>query len=302
MGRVLSAVDIGSNTVHLLVGELGDRSIKKLHDESDWLMLGEIVAREKQVPKAAQSQLLATLSQFKKVSKDAKSEGMYVFATEAIRKASNSKEVLQKVLQETGLQVEIVSGRREAEFALKGVLLDTDRAGSVLLVDVGGGSAQLALCHHGRIADEASLPLGTGTLIAKLGLTHPCDYVHVKRIERAVDETLGEIDIIDQPDGIVACGGVARGLVRALHPDGDRELRLEELHYLIWATQRLAPEAIKARFHVKAGRATTLLPGAIVFSKVMERASKGAITVSAYGVREGAIGEMAGGKVPVCPI
>lgn len=302
MGRVLSAVDIGSNTVHLLVGEIGEKSIRKLHDESDWLMLGEIVARQKEVPKVTQTQLLATLTHFKKVSKETKSEGMYVFATEAIRRAANSKELLRKVVEETGLEVEIVSGRREAELALKGVLLDTERAGSILLCDVGGGSAQLALCQHKRIAEEASMPLGTGTLIARLGLTSPCDYVHVKRIERAVDETLSESAVFAEVDGIVACGGVARGLVRALHPDGDRELRLEEFHYLIWATQRLTPEAIKARFNVKAGRAATLLPGAIVFSKVMERAQKTSMTVSMYGVREGAIGEMAGGKVPLCPV
>src|ERR1051326_5363629 len=145
MGRTLAAVDIGSNTVHMLVAHASPREIVRIADQSEWLGLGEIVAREGSIPSALQLQLVETLQDFKQQACDADAEGIYVFATEAIRKAKNTKAVLENIRELTGIKVDIVTPRREAELGLRGTLMDVD-APSFLLVDVGGGSAQVAVC------------------------------------------------------------------------------------------------------------------------------------------------------------
>lgn len=296
MGRVLAAVDIGSNTAHLLVGELAGSSIDKQVDESTWLSLGEVVGRLRCIPGPTQDTLVRTMSGYRSEAEKAGAEMMYCFATEAMRVAANNKEVLQRVEREAGVKVQMISAQREAELALRGTLLDI-RMSNFMLVEVGGGSAQVARCLRKRIKDEVSLPLGTGTLIAKLGLCSPCDYGHLKRTQRVVQERLDETDIFDNAPQVVASGGVARGLWRALHPDGERTLHMEELNYLIWATQRLTGEEIVSRFQVKPKRALTLLPGAIVYREILHHAGHDEMTISRYGVREGALLDLGEGKV-----
>jgi len=150
VGRILSAIDIGSNTVHLLVGEVNVDGVRKIQDSSEWLSLGEMVGRDRIISPALQQQLVLTLNTFKQLASENGAEGVYVFATEAIRKSSNSKEVLKLIQKATGLTVDVVSGRREAELGLRGALLDT-RSASFLLADVGGGSAQIARCTKKRM-------------------------------------------------------------------------------------------------------------------------------------------------------
>jgi len=296
MGRVLATVDIGSNTAHLLVAEADSGTVKKILDETNWLSLGEVVGRLRTIPDPLQETLIRTLVEYKRFAQEQGAQSIYVFGTEALRAAGNSSEVLNRVERATGIRVELISGRREAELGLRGTLLDSGAA-SFVLVEVGGGSAQVAQCTRKRIKEEASLPLGTGTLIAKMGLTSPCDYAHLKRTQRFVQEALDQADLLDESGPIVASGGVARGLWRALHPDGDRVLNLEELNYLIWSTQRLSDEQICSRFQVKPKRALTLLPGAIVYRQVLERAGQEEMTISRFGVREGALLEMSEGRI-----
>lgn len=296
MGRVLATVDIGSNTAHLLVADTESGSVRKIRDETNWLSLGEVVGRTRSIPNPLQETLIKTLLDFKRFANEQGAASVYVFGTEALRAASNSAEVLQRVHDSTGLRVELISGRREAELGLRGTLLDSGAA-SFLLVEVGGGSAQVAQCTRKKIKDEASLPLGTGMLIAKMGLTSPCDYAHLKKTQRFVEQALEGAELLNEAGPIVASGGVARGLWRALHPDGDRVLNVEELNYLIWSTQRLSGSEIGSRFQVKPKRALTLLPGAIVYKQVLEKTGQEEMTISRFGVREGALLEMSEGKI-----
>jgi len=92
-------------------------------------------------------------------------------------------------------------------------------------------------------------------------------------------------------------GGVARGLWRALHPDGEKRLALAEIEYLIWATERLSTERIIERFNVKPKRAGTLLPGALVYLALMRKFGVAELAISEFGVREGAILNMAKGLI-----
>jgi exopolyphosphatase/guanosine-5'-triphosphate,3'-diphosphate pyrophosphatase len=143
------------------------------------------------------------------------------------------------------------------------------------------------------------LPLGTGTLIAKAGLTQPATPLQLEALEGLVAQALDEVEFLGG-SRLLTCGGVARGQWRALHPDGDAEIHVEELDYLAWSCARLTSEQIAARFNVKLKRASSLLPGASVFRAVMRRGGFETMRVSKFGVREGAILEMFEGKITGC--
>lgn len=301
MPRVFAATDIGSNTVHLLVAQVEPDGIVRLRNESEWLSLGQIVVREGYIPEAVARRLLATLKAFKAAATAARASGFYVFATEAMRLAENHDELLARIRRQLGIEVDVIAPRREAELSLRGVQLDTAAPGATLLVEVGGGSVQIARCRDdGTMTDEVSLPLGTGRLIVEAGLTQPSDPGQVARLADRIAEAMRPCSDWAPVSRVIGSGGVARGLWRALHPDGDRTLLRDELEYLRGAAARLDPETICARFGVKVHRAHTLLPGSAVYLEALQRFDKRSLVVSEFGVREGAILEMASGRLEAC--
>jgi exopolyphosphatase/guanosine-5'-triphosphate,3'-diphosphate pyrophosphatase len=301
MPRVFAATDIGSNTVHLLVAQVGEGGMIRLRNESEWLSLGQIVVREGYIPESIARRLLATLKSFKSAATNARAAGFYVFATEAMRLAENHDELLARIRRQLGIEVDMISPRREAELSLRGVQLDSAAPGASVLVEVGGGSAQVARCRDdGTMTDEVSLPLGTGRLMVEAELTQPSDPGQQTRLARRIEEAFAVCSEWEPVSRLIGSGGVARGLWRALHPDGDRTLHRDELEYLRNATGRLDPETICTRFGVKVNRAHTLLPGSAVYLEALRVFGKGSMIVSEFGVREGAILEMANGRLEAC--
>jgi len=302
MGRVLSTIDIGSNTVHLLVAETLDGSIRRVTDINEWLNLGEVVAKDGDVPLPLQDQLIDALDAYRGQAKSDKSERLYVFGTEAMRVARNSKKVLKRIRVESGVEVDLVSGQKEAELGLDGVLVDCDGADEMIVAEVGGGSAQVAFARDGMLMEDTSLPLGTGTLSAKFTIGFPCREQTVRDLTHLIQRELAKVAPRKEVEQVTASGGVARGIWRALHPDGDREVATSELDYLIWATQRLSIEQIGLRFQVKPRRAATLLPGAMIYRQILQFFGQERMLVSRFGVREGAILQMAAGRIKGCPL
>ncbi len=298
MARILAAADIGSNTVHLLVAATDGELVTRLDNLSEWVGLGEVVARSGYISNERIEHLLSALKECRRVAQTRKAESLYVFATEAMRSARNYDAVLHKIEMDTGIKVNIISPRREAELSLKGSQLDVEGANPEIFFEVGGGSAQIAIIHKRKVADHVSLPIGTGRIIAHSGLSNPCSEAAKKLADEYVADALKDVNLPKDSTPIaVASGGVARGLMRAIHPDGEKSVFKAELDYIIWSTSRLSTDRIGSRFGVKQRRAQTLLPGSIVYRALMDKFEVSEITVSEFGVREGAILEMAKGKI-----
>jgi exopolyphosphatase/guanosine-5'-triphosphate,3'-diphosphate pyrophosphatase len=297
MSKILAAADIGSNTAHLLVASSDGFSLERIVNRNDWIALGEVVARHGVVPPTHATRLVSTLKTFRNAAGKALAEGIYVFATEAMRSARNHAEVIRRIREATKLQVDLISPEREAWLSLRGVSLDTPRNDAALLFEVGGGSVQVAYCEHGELVKDVSIPIGTGRLIALASMRNPCPPDVQEHAERLIQSALGRLEGIPCAPLAVASGGVGRGLWRALHPDGERKLVLEEIDYIAWSVSRLTPELISARYGVRQKRAETMLAGALVFRALLRRFGLREMLVSEYGVREGAVLEMAEGRI-----
>jgi len=293
MALVIAAADIGSNTAHLLVAEpQGDR-LKRLANDSEWLSLGEVVSREKSIPSRLVDQLSTTLAGFRKTAVDKKADHFYCFATEAMRRADNHDAVLREIKKRTGVVVDIITPARESELSLMGTSLDAPGASPYLLTELGGGSMQVALCSEGRILRSESLPIGTGALIAQAGVDQPPTMPSLHSLDDILKHAVHILGPAWSTKRVVSAGGVARGIWRALHPDGARQIHLRELEHLAWDTQRLDVNQIIGRYGVKQKRAQTLLPGSLAYAHVLRWIGHQELTVSEFGVREGAVLEIA---------
>ncbi|QYK59539.1 MAG: hypothetical protein KF884_05495 [Fimbriimonadaceae bacterium] len=300
MNQTYAAADIGSNTVHLLVARLDEKGrLHRIENDSVWLSLGEIVSRLGEIPETNVQELVTTLKRFRDMARDRGAESIYVFATEAVRRAVNHEAALAKIEAQIGLLVDLISPERESALGLAGVLLDLPQPGQFVMAETGGGSMQVASCDGADVIWSVSLPLGTGFLIDQAKIDQPCSPDQEARVRQIIDEAFEALGS-GESRPVVACGGVSRGLWRALHPDGERTLHREELRFLAWDAARLDVPTIVRRYSVKVKRASTLFPGALVYHKLLDWAGQQSMSVSEFGVREGAVLQMAQGKVAAC--
>lgn len=302
MTRIFAAADIGSNTAHLLVAATDGNLVMRIDNFNEWIALGETVAKQKEIPKESLQQLITAVKEFKRVANAKQAESLYVFATEGVRMAKNHEAALKKIFNETGVKVEIISPAREAELSFRAVMLDTKHYGCDMLMEVGGGSAQIGRISRGKLVQEVSLPLGTGRVIAESDLRSPCPDYAFQAAESYIQDVLDNSGLDFTAKRSVVSGGVGRGLWRAIHPDSEKVMMAEELDYIIWSASRLPPDRIVARFGVKQKRAGTLLPGALVYRALMRKFGVKEIVVSEFGIREGAVLEMAAGRIAKCPV
>ncbi|MFM9873719.1 MAG: Ppx/GppA phosphatase family protein [Fimbriimonadaceae bacterium] len=292
MGRLIAAADIGSNTAHLLIGHLTNSGLKRLVNLSEWLSLGEVVSREGIIPPEKVRELTETLGRFRTLLDEYKVEAASFFATEAMRKAANHDEILADIKSQFGIEIDVISPLREAQLSYRSSQMDCSGDFPMLMVEAGGGSVQIALCQPDGIERLTSLPLGSGTLKARSLMEQPPSE---HSLNKAMEIIQIECDVLSDYKSvkrIVACGGVARGLWRAMHPDGEKRLHVTELDFLAWDCARLETEVIVDRYDVKINRARTLLAGSIVLRHVMGLFGISDAQVSQYGVREGAILEL----------
>ena len=297
MTRTFAAADIGSNTAHLLVARTDSEIVMRVDNLNEWIPLGEVVARRGEIPKETAETLVLAMSEFRRIAESKGAESLYVFATEAVRVARNSEAVLKTIRRETGVIVDVITPNREAELSLRGVGLDTRHSGAKLLIEVGGGSAQIGTLDGDRFVERCSLPIGTGRVIAESSLVHPAPDFAQNAARRFVRGQLERCPLAPTGGLAVVCGGVARGLWRALHADGEKHMLPFELDYLGRATARLPVDRIVRRFSVKGRRAATLLPGSIIYAEILRRFEIEEILVSEFGVREGAILDLAAGRI-----
>jgi exopolyphosphatase/guanosine-5'-triphosphate,3'-diphosphate pyrophosphatase len=297
MVRTFAAADIGSNTAHLLVAATDGELVMRVDNLNEWIPLGEVVTRYGEIPKDVMDMLTLAVKEFKRIATSKKVDGFYVFATEGTRLARNHKAVLDKILKETGVKVEIISPKVEAQLSFRGTQLDTRNLGARILFEVGGGSAQVAIIEDDKIVEQVSLPLGTGRIIAETGLLNPCPEYALVAADNYIKRKLQDCPIKTQGKLAVASGGVGRGLWRALHPDGEKMLSKYEIQYLRKSVEMLSVDRIGSRFNVKPKRASTLLPGCLVYLALMDYFGVDDCLISEFGVREGAILEMAAGRI-----
>lgn len=162
----LAAIDIGSNAVRLLIAMVVETSphpvFKKVELVRVPIRLGEDAFVQGRISEKKMNLLVKAMLAFRQLIDVFEATSWRVCATSAMRDASNREEVIRRVKQETGLQIEIVDGKSEARIIYSNhIAEDLDRNSSYLYIDVGGGSTELTLFSDNQIAASQSFNIGT---------------------------------------------------------------------------------------------------------------------------------------------
>jgi exopolyphosphatase/pppGpp-phosphohydrolase len=175
---IRAAIDIGSNTIHLVIAKYAAFSLDILVDEEEMVRIGESVNATGLISAEKHEASIALLQKYVALARryDA-ADPILVVATEAIRRARNSREFLDCVLHETGLTVHLIEGNAEATLTFLGAtyeVLSSSPSSDVLSVlDLGGGSMELAVARQRNITWQTSVSIGSGWLHDRYLLSDP---------------------------------------------------------------------------------------------------------------------------------
>jgi exopolyphosphatase/guanosine-5'-triphosphate,3'-diphosphate pyrophosphatase len=311
---ILAGIDIGTNTIRLLVAKTSDTSHQELYSGRTITRLGEGLDRTGILAQEAQERSLRALEEFAAVLGRHAVVRTSVVGTSALRNAGNASEFIAAVKERTGLDIAVINGQDEAMLTLAGVRRalsqgqdkDNDPLTSALVVDIGGGSTELIITRQSGITSMESLPLGAVYLTERFVRHDPPAADELDSLRRTIREELtrweqdaGKPAGID-PASLQSCAGTAGTIttlaamaqeLRKYDPDRINGYVLSKASLdgmvIMLSTTRL--EARKSIPGLEPGREDIILAGAIVLQEVMDRCKTRELLVSDWGLREGIV-------------
>lgn len=282
-------MDIGSNSVHLLVAAVVDHRLEPLADESVFLRLGERLDEAGYLGADARNELAATLAGFAETARSLGAGEIAFIGTEPLRRAADGPAAIHEVERATGVPLHVVDHADEAILNLLGVTGGRPVTGDLLVVDIGGGSSEFVLVGPGREPMAMGLQLGASRLTAQLVSSDPPTSADIARVKAEAGRLLeGAPDA--RPGEIVAIGGTASNLLRVVPGaslDGALTRRRMTVALAMLVSEPSAQAADRYGFHPV--RARTLPAGAAIIEAVLERYGVDGLRVSEASAREGAV-------------
>jgi exopolyphosphatase/guanosine-5'-triphosphate,3'-diphosphate pyrophosphatase len=163
-----AVIDVGTNSIKLLVADVRGRDVLPVHEESKQTRLGKGFYETRRLQPEALACTAEAVWEFAETAREKNAVSIRVIATSAARDAVNPADLTASIERASGLKTEIISGAREAEWVFQGVTTDAELAKlPLLLLDVGGGSTEFILGHGAKKKFAHSFPLGTVRLLEK---------------------------------------------------------------------------------------------------------------------------------------
>jgi exopolyphosphatase / guanosine-5'-triphosphate,3'-diphosphate pyrophosphatase len=289
--RIAAAIDIGSNSVHLL---LTDRAGAVLRDESVLLGLGAMVDMEGFVPEEGIAAVIEALSGYIAAAEEAGAESVTLLATEPLRRASNRTRVRQAVEAATGHELLVLSHEEEALLTVLGVLegMPVDRP--TLVLDIGGGSSEVVLLEPGADPVVGVIPVGSARLTAQHVEDDPPTDDEVLELRAESHHLCNSLPTGHPVRGIVV-GGSGTNLIRLTTDEGDENapdsglidtVRTARAIEIVKSTP--SAELVEA-YGLRQRRVRQMAAGASLIEAALDCYNLDAFEASAASLREGVI-------------
>ena len=284
-----AGIDIGSNAVRLLIKCLNDESSEELLSKVQLvrvpIRLGEDAFMKGRIGKKKSKKLISLMRAYKELMEIYDVSNYRACATSAMRDADNGLELVQAIEEESGIKIEIISGREEAQLISQDLIngADIDSEATFLYVDVGGGSTELNLVQHGELLQSHSFNIGT---IRQLSGKVEQEEVRLFESYLAqIKESYGEVQV-------VGSGGNINKLLRLGAPAERAKvnsLKYANLQGVYDELVKYTSEERMIRFRLKPDRADVIIPAAEIFLLVGRIICCEKIIVPTKGLSDGII-------------
>lgn len=211
MKETIAIIDLGTNTFHLLIAQHSGKRLEIVHKESATVRIARGTINQGVIGEDGLRRAITALKAFRKKAMQNTTTQIYAFATSALRSASNGREVVARIKNETGITINVLPGEREAEFIFYGVRRALDfKEGTSLIVDIGGGSVEFILAARQEIVWKRSYEIGGQRLLERFQQHDPIHPAEVSALEHYLTaELTGLSEAIKafQPDTLIGSSG-----------------------------------------------------------------------------------------------
>ena len=306
-----AVIDIGTNSIKLLVGEVTDGVVRPIDERSEQTRLGAGFYETHELQDGPISHTASAVARFVAQARDAGAVSLRAIATSAARDAKNADQLIDAVRSASGLRVEIISGDQEADWVFRGVTSDPAlHGGRLLILDVGGGSTEFIVGEHGHHSFRRSFPLGSVRLLEKLRPADPPSLADLAGCRKWLAEFVREqiapdmqpwlSEAASAPLILVGTGGTTTILARMEKQltgfnrediDGTLLSRPQVLEYMVdlWSK----PLAVRRTLPgLPSNRADVIIMGVAIYEAVMQQFQLPELYVSTRGLRFGALLDM----------
>ena len=296
-----ASIDIGTNSVLLLIAYKSKSKIEVLHEMQELPRLGEGVDRDKRLSDHAQKRVIEVLKSYSAyLSKHYPElvQQTIVTATSAVRDASNKNSFLASVLSETGWNIRLLSGDEEALTTYKGALsvLNTLPDENYVVLDIGGGSTEIASGVGLELKDGVSIDMGSVRYSERFFLNPKVDHLTANTVREAVRKNFEGITPFKHPFTAIGVAGTVTSIA-ALSADlmkydedilNGYSLNRDEIEKCIEQFIDLTSGEIEALNPLLLkGRGDVILSGAIILSEFLSWCKSDSLIVSTGGIRHG---------------
>ncbi len=295
----IAVIDLGSNSAHLAVMEVltaePAAAYRQIYHDKTAVRLSQGLTDTGALREDAMERTLDVLRQFVRIARRMHVTRTLAVATASMRLATNGSAFRDRIADETGLSIDIISGEREAELGYIGVV-NTLPERDCIIFDLGGASMEISLVRRRRRIRSVSLPIGALTLTDAYGTAGVTDDARRRRVATAVTDALAAIpDIRKARIPVIGIGGTVRNLAK-IH---QREIRypIPKLHHYRMTpavvrtlTDRLCAATLDERRDVSglsAERADIINAGSIAIDTLLRAVDAPTLIISGCGLREG---------------
>jgi exopolyphosphatase/guanosine-5'-triphosphate,3'-diphosphate pyrophosphatase len=284
-----AVIDIGSNSINLLVALADDTSLVPILSKSRFIQLALDVDRTGLLRSDRMDAAVKAIRRLRFKARASGAVKTWAVATSAVRESANGPAFVRRVREELDLEVEVLSGRREAELTFLGATMHAPPTGPTLVVDVGGGSTEFIGADSNGIRWAASLQLGSTRLTERFIWHDPPEARELAALAGYVRTYLQQLPGF-RPETIILSGGTARRAASLAGAQGQMaELGVKGYGPTLRLLRERSSSDIAQMYGMRPERARILVPGTRILQAIIDFYWPARALVTTSGLREGAI-------------
>jgi exopolyphosphatase / guanosine-5'-triphosphate,3'-diphosphate pyrophosphatase len=305
----VSVIDLGTNTFNLLIVETADdQSYHIIYNSKLPVKLGKSGIDKKEIRPDAITRGMNALERHMATIREFKSDKVFAIATSGVRSARNGEQFVKMIQQRFGLDVEIISGDREAELIYNGVRQAIELTNEkVLILDIGGGSNEFIIADRDNIYWKKSYPLGVARLLAKFKPSDPISIEEIEFISNYLEERLSDLFEEFRKHKITTLVGASGSfetivsMIRAEDPASESETSIVPQSVVIDLTdfenlyQKLINSTLKERKQMKgleSMRLEMIVVATLIVKFVLQKLKLSRLMQSNFALKEGVVYEL----------
>lgn len=298
---VLAAIDVGSNAIRLVIGSVdGDRKISVLENVREPVRLGQEVFKKGSIAEETIERATDALARFKQTIESHAAKWTKAVATSATREALNRELFLDRVVQASGIEITVIGAEEEARLIHLGVSEKVNLKNKLgMLVDIGGGSAEITLVEDGQILSTESFRMGAVRLLQVLGEKKHGERQFNQLVREYVDAAQKRIKKEIGNRKIEVCVGTggnieSLGQLRSELYNKDRSnvITKDEIDSLVKKLQGMTYEERIQELKLRPDRADVIVPASVVLQKIVKLADVDEVLIPNVGLKDGLLVDM----------